>query len=64
MMKMTDTSLMPFGKFQNQKMANVPASYLIWAYKNITNLRADLKMYIEENMHVLEMQAKATKHFR
>lgn len=63
MTKMTDESLMPFGEFKGQKMANVPASRLLWYYSNM-QLRDDLKMYIEENRHVLEMQAKATKYFK
>ncbi len=61
---MTAESIMPFGQFKGNKMANVPATTLIWYYKNIPLLRADIKMYIEENMHVLEMQAKSTKYFR
>jgi hypothetical protein len=61
---MDDNSIMPFGKFQGQKMANVPATWLLWADKNIVTLRTDIKMYIEENRQVLEMQAKSTKYFR
>jgi len=30
---MKDIDLMPWGKYKGVKMANVPASYLIWLYK-------------------------------
>ena len=29
-MKLTDTSLFPFGKYKGEKMQDVPASYLEW----------------------------------
>lgn len=35
-MKLTDESLMPFGKHKGEKMANVPASYLLWLYDEYT----------------------------
>jgi len=31
---MQDDDIMPFGKHKGEKMANVPASYLIWLYEN------------------------------
>lgn len=50
---MTDTSRMPFGKYKNEKMANVPADYLLWLHKE-SKCFGELKEYIEENMSVLE----------
>lgn len=47
---------MPFGKHKGTKLANIPASYLIWAYDNLT-LRDDLKAYISENMDALKQEA-------
>jgi len=58
-MKLTDDSPMPFGKeHYGKRMEDVPAQYLLWCYEKIANLRADVKAYIEDNMHVLVMQAK------
>ena len=45
---MNDNSLMPFGKHKGEKLANVPASYLLWLLTN--DLRAGpLRSYILEN---------------
>jgi len=49
---------MPFGQFKGQKLANVPAHWLLWAYDNIPNLRADLKLYIEDNKQALQQEKK------
>ncbi len=49
---MTDESLMPFGKFKGEKIANVPASYLLWCYDQEW-CRGEIKKYIEENKEVL-----------
>jgi len=55
---------MPFGKYKNEKMANVPASYLIWIYDEWTSRRfafenKEVKAYIEENMDVLREEIKS-----
>jgi hypothetical protein len=52
---LTDQSLMPFGLHKGTKLANVPASYLLWVYDNLT-LRPDLKKYIDENRDALLME--------
>jgi len=52
---MTDESKMPFGKYQGEKMANVPAKYLMWLYYE-KKVYGDLKVYIEENKDVLELE--------
>lgn len=31
---MNDESIMPFGKHKGEKLANVPADYLLWLYDN------------------------------
>jgi uncharacterized protein (DUF3820 family) len=62
-MKLTDTSLMPYGKHKDIEMANVPASYLLWLYES--KLKTDskinmslnnkmLKDYILDNLEILE----------
>jgi uncharacterized protein (DUF3820 family) len=31
---MTDNDLMPFGKFKEEKMANVPPEHLLWFFEH------------------------------
>jgi len=52
---MVDNSLMPIGKYKGQKMANIPADYLIWLYEN-GNIYGELKKYIADNMDVLKSE--------
>ena len=54
---MTDESLMPFGKFKGEKLANVDASYLIWLYEN-NKCFGELKAYIKDNLDVLQSEIK------
>lgn len=56
-MKLNDESLMPFGKYKGEKMANVPASYLMWIYDN-NKCNAEVKEYINDNMDVLKQEIK------
>lgn len=58
---------MPFGKHKGQEMINVPASWLIWFWKenetqwrrgNLNNQKNQLMLYIEDNMEVLKMELK------
>jgi len=61
---LTDDSIFPWGKFKGQKLANVPASYLIWLKQNIepkapnkrSAFEAALIKYIKENMDVLNKE--------
>lgn len=57
---MTDNSIMPFGKHQGEKLANVPAKYLLWLYKE-NKCYGELKKYIEENMDVLKSEVEQAK---
>lgn len=54
--KLTDESLMPFGKYKDYSMINVPASYLIWLYEN-DKCNKLVKDYIIDNWDVLQIQA-------
>lgn len=54
---MNDNSIMPFGKHQGEKLANVPAAYLIWLHKE-GKCFGELKKYIEENMDVLKEEVE------
>ena len=60
MAKLTDTDLMPFGKHQGKVMANVPASYLVWAHGAITRNKktADVLDYIKDNLDAIYMELK------
>lgn len=53
MSALTDESLMPFGKYKGEKMANVPASYLIWIYEN-NKCTKEVALYIADNWEVLK----------
>jgi uncharacterized protein (DUF3820 family) len=53
----TDETLMPWGKFQGEKMANVPAWYLIWLYEH-QKCAGKLEEYIKDNLDVLREEIK------
>lgn len=53
--KLTDESLMPFGKYKGEKMANVPHGYLLYMYDS-GKLFGAVKDYCEENINVLRFQ--------
>jgi uncharacterized protein (DUF3820 family) len=55
---MNDNSIMPWGKYQGEKMVNVPASYLIWLHEN-NKCSGEVKTYIIENLDVLKQQQKS-----
>lgn len=54
-----DKTIMPFGKHKGEKLANVPAGYLIYIYENL-QLSEPLKKYIKDNMEALKMEKKRT----
>lgn len=56
-MALTDNDRMPFGKYKNEKMANVPASYLMWLY-NENKCSKEVRDYIEDNLDVLKEEIK------
>jgi uncharacterized protein (DUF3820 family) len=56
-MALNDNSPMPFGKYKGEKMANVPADYLMWLYNEI-KCNKDVRDYIEDNLDVLEQEIK------
>lgn len=57
MVRLDDSSLMPFGKYKVTKLANVPAGYLLFVYENY-QLHENLKEYIKKNKDVLEAEVK------
>jgi uncharacterized protein (DUF3820 family) len=54
-MKMTDNSLMPYGKYKGEKMANVPPDYLIWLFEN-NKCSPEVAKYIAENLDVIKAE--------
>ena len=52
---MKDETLMPFGKHKGKKLANVPASYLLWLFDQDW-IKPDMKLYINENMDALKIE--------
>jgi len=52
---MTDESIMPFGKYKGQKMANVPPEYLLFIYEN-GKLFGGVAEYIKENLDVIKAE--------
>jgi len=57
MVTISDRTIMPFGKHKGEKLANVPASYLLYLLDNGKCYGA-LKQYIEDNRDVLEKEVK------
>ncbi len=57
MRQLQDDDWMPYGKHSDKKMANVPASYLLWCYEN-KKIRNDVAWYVERNMDVLKEEVK------
>ncbi len=53
--KLSDDSKMHYGKHQGDKMANVPAKYLLWLYEN-DKCDKYVKEYIIDNLDVLKSE--------
>lgn len=56
-MVLTDEDIMPYGKHQGERMANVPPDYLIWLYEN-NKCGRDVRQYIEDNLEVIREEVK------
>lgn len=55
-MTLKDDSLMPFGKYKNHRMDEVPASYLDWLHGQDWIHEWPLVLeYIEENRDVIDL---------
>lgn len=52
---MTDESMMPFGKYKGEKMANIPPDYLLWLYDN-GKYYGEVLQYIKDNLDVLKSE--------
>ena len=58
MNKLTDNSTMWWGIHKGKKMANVPASYLLWCFDN-NKCSPDVAKYVSENYEDLKQEARA-----
>lgn len=56
-MKLTDNDLMPWGIHQGTKMANVPADYLLYLYRE-GKCDRPVKEYIIDNLDALKAEVK------
>jgi len=52
---MDDESIMPFGKFKGEKMANIPSDYLLWIYEN-KKCTIEVEEYIQNNMDSIKAE--------
>ncbi len=57
----TDSTIMPFGKYEGRMLSKVPAYYLIWLFDNGKNLNPKLKAYIKDNLDSLNQEIKTRK---
>lgn len=60
MVHFDENSKMPFGQYFGQKLANVPAGYLLWLLKE-NKCYGSLKEYIEKNKDWLEREDKLNR---
>jgi uncharacterized protein (DUF3820 family) len=65
MKEATDETIIPFGLHEGKKLANVPASYLLWCEKNISPksyvyaTNREIFKYIDDNLEDLKQEANA-----
>ena len=52
---MNDESIMPFGKYKGEKLANVPPSYLLWLFDE-GKCYGELRAYIVDNMDAIKAE--------
>ncbi len=57
---LTDTDVMPFGKYRDKPMQDVPASYLWWLYEQGLENISDQKVanYIWNSLDAIKMEMK------
>lgn len=59
--KLTDESLMPFGKHKGKMMIDVPASWFLYMYDEMNISKGNVRDYIEENLEVLRKEVADQK---
>jgi hypothetical protein len=58
--KYTDQTKIPFGKHEGEKLANIPAEYLIWLFEN-NRTNPPLTVYVRENLDNLRKEVAMKK---
>ena len=53
---LTSDSLMPYGKYKNKQMIDVPASYLLYLYDNNNMREGNVKDYVINNLKTLKQE--------
>jgi uncharacterized protein (DUF3820 family) len=61
--QLSDNSLMPFGKYKGEKLANVPPEYLLYIYENC-GIYGGLANYIKENLDVIKAEIELKNKIR
>lgn len=54
---MTDESIMPWGEYKGEKMANVPPDYLLWLLEN-NKCGGEVRRYIQDNKETILAEIK------
>lgn len=60
MEQLTDESKMPFGKYKDKRMIDVPAPYLLWLFNEGCD-HEGVRQYIHNNLQVLKAEAGRVK---
>ena len=58
---MTDESVLTFGQFKGEKLANVPAWYLLWCLEELKG-HEELKKYIRDHEDILVEEQNRARH--
>jgi len=57
MAEVSENTIMPFGIYKGEKLANVPADYLLYLLRS-GKCYGTIKQYIQENKSDLEIEVK------
>lgn len=64
MSEVPDTTIMPFGEYRGEKLANVPASKLLYYYDEGYLKYGTIKQYVQENEELLRKEVKDAREKR
>jgi len=56
--------IIKFGKHAGELLEDIPADYLVWLYENHSDLDNRTRIWIEERIDELRVQAEDEKRFR
>jgi uncharacterized protein (DUF3820 family) len=55
--KITDKSIMLYGRYKGRMMENIPPDYLLWMWENNKGT-ASLREYLKKNLEVIKQEIK------